>query len=166
MASHFFSQMLKSSRGRTQKNTEKICVCLCLSVASLAAQAPTPQPPPNPQAAIERASERIRALQREADALASQEKTLLVELRKLEIERQIKAAELSRADAELKQTRMQLQATVARAAALSDAAENERPDVEARLVQLCNSDAPSTGGCCSTSATCNRGGARIARQRR
>lgn len=88
------------------------------------------------QSAIERASERIRALQREADALASQEKTLLGELRRLEVQRQIKVQEVGRTDAELRQTQAQLDATVARAAALSDVAANDRPDVEARLVQI------------------------------
>jgi septal ring factor EnvC (AmiA/AmiB activator) len=106
-------------------------LCLCLSVAGVAAQDPA-----RAQTPIERAAERIRALQREADALASQEKTLLVDLRKLEVDRQIKVEEVSRADAELKETQAQLESTVARAAALSDAAEHARPDIEARLVQL------------------------------
>jgi murein hydrolase activator len=92
-----------------------------------------PQPPPS---ASQRIAERISALQREADALASQEQTLIGELRKLDIDRQIKVAELARIDDELKQTHSQLDATVQRAAALRDAAETERPDVEARLVQL------------------------------
>jgi septal ring factor EnvC (AmiA/AmiB activator) len=94
------------------------------------------QDSPGAQSAIERASERIRSLQQEADALASQEKTLLGELRKLEIERRIKAEEVARADAQLRETTVQLDATVARAAALSDVAASERPDVESRLVQL------------------------------
>jgi septal ring factor EnvC (AmiA/AmiB activator) len=78
----------------------------------------------------------MRALQREADSLASQERTLLVELRKLEVERQIKTAEVARSGAALKETRAQLEATVARAASLSDAVESERPEIEARLVQV------------------------------
>jgi septal ring factor EnvC (AmiA/AmiB activator) len=88
------------------------------------------------QSAIDRAAARIRALQREADALASQEKTLLGELRRLELQRQIKVEEVASAETELKDTKVQLQATVARAAALSDEAASERPDVESRLVQL------------------------------
>jgi murein hydrolase activator len=88
------------------------------------------------RAQSDRVSERIRALQREADALATQEKTLLVELRKLEVERQIKAQEAGQADAALKETKTRLDATVTRAAALRDAAAGERPDVDARLVQL------------------------------
>jgi septal ring factor EnvC (AmiA/AmiB activator) len=88
------------------------------------------------RAQSDRVAERIRALQREADALATQEKTLLVELRKLEVERRIKAEEVAGAEARLKETKAQLDATVARAAALNSAAASERPDVEARLVQI------------------------------
>ena len=45
-------------------------------------------------------SERLQALQREADRLASQERTLLGDLRKLEVERQISTEELRQADAD------------------------------------------------------------------
>src|SRR2546428_11604324 len=41
-----------------------------------------------------RATERLQSLQREADRLASEERTPLGDLRKLELERQIKAEEL------------------------------------------------------------------------
>src|SRR4051812_13696384 len=41
-----------------------------------------------------RAGERLQALQREAERLASQESSLLTDLRKLEVERQIKAEEV------------------------------------------------------------------------
>ena len=96
------------------------------------------QPPQDQkvQSAAQRAAERLRALQREADALASQEKTLLAELRKLEIERQIKAEELAAIEADLKETQAQLAATIERAAALREAADTSLPDVEARLVHL------------------------------
>jgi septal ring factor EnvC (AmiA/AmiB activator) len=107
---------------------------LLAAAVSLGAEAPAPQEPA--RSAAQRASERMRALQREADSLASQERTLLVELRKLEIERQIKTEEVARAGAALKETRAQLEATVARAAALSKAVERERPEIEARLVQV------------------------------
>jgi septal ring factor EnvC (AmiA/AmiB activator) len=88
------------------------------------------------QTTAQRATERIRALQRESDALASQEKTLLVELRALEVERQLKAEQLAAAERDLKDTRARLAATNERAAALRSSAESERPDVEARLVHL------------------------------
>src|SRR5450631_1394751 len=47
-----------------------------------------------------RASDRLQALQREADTLAAQEKTLLGELRGFEIQRQLKSEELRQLDAE------------------------------------------------------------------
>lgn len=85
---------------------------------------------------LDRVTERLRALQREADELATQERTLLVELRRLEVERQIKAQEARRAETAYKETKGRLDATVARAAALRETAARERPEVEARLVHL------------------------------
>ncbi len=113
--------------------SDLLAIAAALALGALAVAA---QEPPRAQSAIDRAAERIRALQREADALATQEKTLLGELRRLEIERQIKTEEVARANAELKETKARLEDTVKRAAALSDVAASERPDVEARLVRL------------------------------
>ena len=87
-------------------------------------------------AASKRAADRIRALQKESDSLASQERTLLVELRKLEVDRELKSEELASAERDLRRTRERVAATSARAAALQNTAETERPDVERRLVQL------------------------------
>src|SRR5262245_49052667 len=53
------------------------------------------------EALARRAGERLVALQREADRLASEESTLLNQLRKLEVERQLRAEELKRADADV-----------------------------------------------------------------
>ena len=57
------------------------------------------QPPSAEQRRVERmsqrATDRVRALQTEADELASRERTLLGEIRQLEIDRQIKAEELA-----------------------------------------------------------------------
>src|SRR4051794_21839228 len=52
------------------------------------------------EALARRATERLQALQREADRLAAHESTLLGDLRKLEIERQLRAEELKRLDAD------------------------------------------------------------------
>ncbi len=110
-------------------------VLAVLVSATLAAQSPAPPPAPNP-GATQRAADRIRALQRESEALASQERSLLVDLRKLEVERELRAAELARAERGLTDTRARIQATVDRAGTLRAAADAERPDVEARLVQI------------------------------
>ncbi len=98
------------------------------------------QPPPADRAQTEalskRAAERLAALQREAESLASRERTLLVELRTLEVDRQIKAEKLAAVEAEMTRAQRQLDATTARAKALESEAERQRPDVEARMVQL------------------------------
>ncbi len=99
-------------------------------------QQPAPQPDRGAEAASQRAAERIRALQRESDALASQERTILVDLRKLEVERQLKNEQLNTIERDLADTRRKLAASVSRAASLKDVAETERPIVEARLVRL------------------------------
>lgn len=86
--------------------------------------------------ALQRAGDRIRALLREADGLAAQQSKLLVELKTLDDDRQAKVAELQRVERELDETQVRLTESTARAAALQQRAESQRPDVEARLVRL------------------------------
>lgn len=108
---------------------------LVMATLALSAQSPSP----NDQSAADaskRAADRIRALQKESDALASQERTLLGELRKLEVDRQLKTEELANAERELRRTRDRVAATSARAAELKLTAEGQRPEVERRLVDL------------------------------
>jgi septal ring factor EnvC (AmiA/AmiB activator) len=83
-----------------------------------------------------RATERLGVLQRESDALATQERTLLVELRKLELDRQIKSEKLAEIDRESAQVQAQLADAETRATALAAQVETERPDIEARFVQM------------------------------
>lgn len=102
-----------------------------------------PASPPPPQveraeteAQARRTAERIRRLQQEADELAVRERTLLVELRRLEVERQLKSEELARIDRDLRAMARELDATAARARALEDRVSEQRPAVQARLVAL------------------------------
>ena len=88
------------------------------------------------QTAEQRIGERLRGLQKEAEQLKSQEQTILVELRRLEIERQLRATELSAIEQDLAQTKARLGEATTRAAALRSRADTERPDVEARLVRI------------------------------
>jgi septal ring factor EnvC (AmiA/AmiB activator) len=83
-----------------------------------------------------RAADRIRALQREADDLLARERSLLVELRQLEVERQLKVEEVAKFERETADTERKLAATAKRLATLKQNADEQRPDVEARLVQL------------------------------
>jgi murein hydrolase activator len=88
------------------------------------------------EALAHRAAERIRVLQAEADALAAQSRTILVDLRRLEVERQIKAADLTRLDAEAVAAGAELAATIEEAATLERQVVDETPAINARLVAL------------------------------
>src|SRR5687768_4375672 len=110
-------------------------LCLVLLYPLIAAQAPTPDRD-RAAAAAKRTEGRLRALQREADALAAQERTVLVELRKFEVDRQISIEQLNRIEREQADVQSQLDAAESRAAALAQAAATQLPDVEARLEHL------------------------------
>ena len=103
---------------------------------TLVAQTPAPSDRDRAAAAAKRTTERLQALQREADVLAAQERTLLVDLRKLEVDRQIAVENLGRIERDLGTTGKTLDAAETRAAALAETAATQLPDVEARLVQL------------------------------
>jgi murein hydrolase activator len=109
-----------------------IVVVLTVAVA-VAAQ-------PSDRARVEtlarRASDRLQALQRQAEQLASQERSVLNDLRKLEVDRQIKAEELAQAGADYAAVQRELDATERRLAALEATEASERPELRARLVEM------------------------------
>src|SRR2546426_433308 len=84
------------------------------------------------EALARRAGERLQVLQREAERLASQESTLLNDLRKLEVERQLKGEELKQLDAEAARVGAELTATTERMEALQKSEAAERPELRAR----------------------------------
>jgi murein hydrolase activator len=88
------------------------------------------------EAMSRRAAQRLAALQREAETLAKQEQTLLVELTRLDVERRIRQEERAAVDRDAADVRQKLADADARARALQSEADRQRPDVEARLVQL------------------------------
>jgi septal ring factor EnvC (AmiA/AmiB activator) len=100
----------------------------------LSAQAPADRSQTEAQA--KRAADRLAALQREAESLATQERSLLAELRKLEIDRAIKVEQLEQIERDAADVQQKLLAATERTEALKGEAERQRPDVEARLVQL------------------------------
>ena len=71
----------------------------------------------------------MEALHREADQLALQERTLLGDLRKLEVERQIKIEDLRQLDAEGAQVEAERAATTERLTKLQDEDNATRPDL-------------------------------------
>jgi septal ring factor EnvC (AmiA/AmiB activator) len=88
------------------------------------------------QDAQRRVSERLRALQAEAEQLLAAEKTLLVELRRLEVERNIRLEEQRAADAQLATVTAELQTTTGHLEALDRAHAGQVPELSARLVEM------------------------------
>jgi chromosome segregation ATPase len=82
------------------------------------------------ETAPQRAAERLRALKREADDLATREKSLLADLRRLEIDRQVKSEELARIEQEVRTTEALMAAANTRATALRSSADTERPPLQ------------------------------------
>src|SRR5215467_4885573 len=88
------------------------------------------------EALARRATERLRTLQQEADALASQERTLLGDLRKLEIDKQLKAEELRQISAESSQVVAELAANAQRTSDLERQESSGRPELRSRLIDI------------------------------
>jgi septal ring factor EnvC (AmiA/AmiB activator) len=111
-------------------------VFLILLIAFVAAGQASSQESGNPAAEARRLDTRIRSLQREADQLARSARTLVNELRALEIERDLRSADVARAETD---TRAAVQArddTSRRLAALERERVEQLPGVEAQLVEL------------------------------
>jgi len=83
-----------------------------------------------------RATDRIAALQREADVLAGQERTLLGDLRKLEVERDLRTEEARKLDAEAETVARQIEEATRQIAALDQAIRDARPGLNARLIEV------------------------------
>lgn len=83
-----------------------------------------------------RVNERIRALQAEADRLASQARTLLGDLRQLEIQRDIAAEKVKATETSVAQAQLALQQTTDRLTALEQQRESQLPDLKVRLVDI------------------------------
>ena len=88
------------------------------------------------EALTRRAAERLQALHDEADRLAREERTLLGDLRKLEVERSIRAVELERARDEMRDAAAGLAAIDEQVSAISSQVSADLPDLQARLVTL------------------------------
>jgi septal ring factor EnvC (AmiA/AmiB activator) len=83
-----------------------------------------------------RASERLVALQREADALARQQRSLLGDLRRLEVERDLRIEQLRDIDADARTVSLELGNTGNQIAELEEQTAASRPIIEARMVEL------------------------------
>jgi septal ring factor EnvC (AmiA/AmiB activator) len=83
-----------------------------------------------------RANERLAALQSEADALAREARSLLGDLRRLEVERDLRTEQLRQIEADARKVGLELGNTGNQIAALEEEIEASRPILEARMVEL------------------------------
>jgi septal ring factor EnvC (AmiA/AmiB activator) len=104
-------------------------VVIALAGLSIAAQT-------DPKAQSERVTARIRALQAESDRLAAQARTVFGDLRKLELEREIKQAAVVKAESELARVNVARDNAANHVAALAATRVAETPGVTQRLVEL------------------------------
>jgi septal ring factor EnvC (AmiA/AmiB activator) len=93
------------------------------------------QPANDPGRATRRVDERLRALRQESERLATQAKTLLGEVRKLEIQRDIRAAEAQEAERALGAAKDDLTNTSRRLEALEEQRLRGLPDLKQQLVE-------------------------------
>jgi septal ring factor EnvC (AmiA/AmiB activator) len=104
----------------------------CLIVVAM----PLAQQPANDAArASRRVDDRLRALRQESERLATQAKTLLGEVRKLEIQRDIRAAEAQEAERALAAAKDDLNNTSRRLEALEEQRLRGLPDLRQQLVE-------------------------------
>jgi len=114
------------------RSSSLACLALALSVPLLAQQPDRART----EALARRATDRMQALQREADKLTADERTLLGDLRKLEVDREIKAEELRQIAADGAQVGAELAANTQRTRELEAQETLGRPEVRSRLVDI------------------------------
>jgi septal ring factor EnvC (AmiA/AmiB activator) len=109
---------------------------MAVTVAALAAALTSAQTPPPSTPQGQRITDRIRALQREADRLAGEARTLVGDLRKLEIERDLKAEQAKQATADAAGAQDTLRQTTDRLASLELQRLAQLPDMKQQLVDV------------------------------
>ena len=105
-----------------------IPLLLVLGSVAVAAQAP--------DQAARRIDERMRALQRESDQLAKQAQTLIGELRKLELERDLRTQEALQAETAAAEAQQALASATERLAAIEQQRASQLPDLKVQLVDI------------------------------
>jgi septal ring factor EnvC (AmiA/AmiB activator) len=90
----------------------------------------------DPQSQSDRAAARIRALQAESDKLAAQARTVFGELRRLEIDREIKGAELAKTQTALARVTADRDRVEKRLKVLEATRVAQTPGIKERLVEL------------------------------
>lgn len=121
-----------SSRGYGRK----IVVASVLCVLPVLPGSAQPTERARTEALSRRATERLQSLQREADKLTADERTLLNDLRKLEVDREIKAEELQQIASDGARVAAELAANEGRTRTLEAQEASSRPELRSRLVDI------------------------------
>ena len=109
-----------------------LLLALCVG---LSAQTP-PDDRAQAEAMARRVQERIRTLEREAERLARESRTLLGDIRKLEVQRDLATEQLAAAEAAVKDAQAEVNTVSTRLAALEKQRVDSLPDLKGRLVEL------------------------------
>src|SRR5688500_10135002 len=115
--------------------TGRCLVCIVALALSASLEGQT-QDRSRAEAEARRVTDRIRALEAEADRLAGQARTLLGDLRKLEVERELQQARVRDAQTAIVSGRAAIQASTERLAALEQQRASQLPDLQAQLVDI------------------------------
>lgn len=130
------SLSFKNRTPSSQSAQRIVCSAVFASSAFLVVAAAQQADRARTEALAKRAGERLVALQREADRLAKEEGTLLNNLRRLEIDRQIRSEELKQADAAVAKLQADIDHATTTIEELEATAVAERPGLNARLVEM------------------------------
>jgi septal ring factor EnvC (AmiA/AmiB activator) len=115
--------------------TARTLSCLVALMLSVGSAAQTPDRA-RAEAEARRVTDRIRTLQAEADRLAGEARTLLGDLRKLEVERELQQQRVHEAQAAIAGGRAAIAASGERLAALEQQRISQLPDLQAQLVDI------------------------------
>jgi murein hydrolase activator len=107
-----------------------------LGLTTLAASGRLLAQDPPPGSAARRINDRIAALERESERLANEARTLVGDLRRLEVERDLRLEEARQATARAAETQQTLDRSTARLAELEQARIAQLPDLTTHLVDL------------------------------
>ena len=136
MASRSFEGRPEGLRYSVRGAAQACLILLLVAPAFGPVLAQTPATRAQTDALAKRAADRLAALQKEAESLATRERTLLAELRRFELDREIKVEEFNTLERDARSVRAKLADAAARARTLESEADRQRPDVEARMVAL------------------------------
>jgi septal ring factor EnvC (AmiA/AmiB activator) len=125
---------MRITRFRSRRKIAALALLALLPLGAVRVHVSAQQPARATPAA--RAADRIVALRHEAEILTAEERTLLGDLRKLEIERDLRGEEARRLDAEAASVTARVEEATRQIGVLDQAIQAARPGLNARLVEV------------------------------